>query len=342
MGIQIRQPGDAAAAAKAGTAIGQAQKRERAEEEAFALQRQQMAINAQRAATERAMEFELQKMEMRSQQAFMHEMRLEQAELDKEARAREWAVEKMEMASRLDFEREEKDRQLKMDRITNQLDRLDKEVDEGRLDPNNTAYKSKKFNLEAQLSAADAGISMPGFVKEPKPDDNFGVMPWYMRPEYIDTPEGMAARTKAERLPNEPQEFGIEPYWRHPDLINTPHGQAMLKKSEEGTRRPPSIITQKHTADAITGIENYGVEEIQEMSADEIRNSRLTAGMSDQDILELFPNIPGLAEKFAGTPKSAAQTVGGFSVGQIVTRGGKKLRIVELRPDGNHRVEVVE
>ena len=47
---------------------------------------------------------------MNSQQDFAHEMRMRQADLDKEARAEEWQTEKMELASRLDFEQDEQER----------------------------------------------------------------------------------------------------------------------------------------------------------------------------------------------------------------------------------------
>jgi hypothetical protein len=110
MGIEIRQPGEAKAAATAGTMIGRAEraKEERARTEREQEQATQMAF--QERARQVAMDWELQKMVLNSQQDFAQEQRLRQVELEKEARAREWEYEKMELASRIDFEQSEKER----------------------------------------------------------------------------------------------------------------------------------------------------------------------------------------------------------------------------------------
>lgn len=67
-------------------------------------------VETQRQIRQTALEWEQHKMFLNSQQDFAHEMRLRQAELDREARAQEWHTEKMELVSRMDFEQKEKER----------------------------------------------------------------------------------------------------------------------------------------------------------------------------------------------------------------------------------------
>jgi hypothetical protein len=88
MSIEIRQKGEAQAAAKAGTMIG----------------------NANKIARQRAMEWEMEKAEIRSRQVFEQELREQQYKYDALNRAKEWQIEKMEIASRMDFEQEERKR----------------------------------------------------------------------------------------------------------------------------------------------------------------------------------------------------------------------------------------
>lgn len=110
MAIKITQPGEAKAAAQAGIAVGKAKGAEREEARAEREQARGEQIAARQAARKAALEWEQQKMLLNSQQDFAHEMRMRQAQLDKEARAQEWQVEKMELASRIDFEQDEKER----------------------------------------------------------------------------------------------------------------------------------------------------------------------------------------------------------------------------------------
>jgi hypothetical protein len=130
MAIKITQPGEAKAAAATGVAIG---KGKRAEEDRARAEREQVRAQqaaAQQAARQAALEWEQQKMLINSQQDFAHEIRMRQADLDKEARAREWMTEKMEMASRLDFEQDEKERQRNNAEYAAGRDTLDKKKEE--------------------------------------------------------------------------------------------------------------------------------------------------------------------------------------------------------------------
>lgn len=110
MGIRKEQPGAAKAAAQAGFVIG---KGKRAEEDRARAEREQaraQQVAAQQSARQAALEWEQQKMLYNSQQDFAHELRMKQAELDREARAEEWHTEKMELRSKFDFEQDEKER----------------------------------------------------------------------------------------------------------------------------------------------------------------------------------------------------------------------------------------
>lgn len=196
MGIEIRPSGEAAGYAQAGTIIGQAEKgkEERARAERQAEQSQQIA--AQNSARQMAQEWEIQKMLLNSQQDFAHEQRLRQADLDTEARAKEWEVDKMEMRSKLDFEQEEKER----------------------VRDNVVAVAGEKTLLESPMSDEERSRGLfnlwrqhpdsPNLQKysgmEPQTDRaQFGTPPWYLSPEYKDTPEGKAALAKTQKTAEE-------------------------------------------------------------------------------------------------------------------------------------------
>jgi len=104
MSIEIRPSGEAKSQALAGEIIGKGKARQQAASDA----REANARAAQEAMQQKAMDWEAQKMQMRSAQDFAQELRLNQARLNAEARAREWEAEKMEMISKADFAQEER------------------------------------------------------------------------------------------------------------------------------------------------------------------------------------------------------------------------------------------
>lgn len=199
MGIRREQPGAASAAATTGSLIGQAQKAEESRAAARQKASQERQIKASEDAQTRAMQWETDKMAMRSQQGFQEELRQEQFQLDKVQRAREWDVEKMEIASRLDFDREEKDRQIKLERIDTQIAAIDKEVESGRVDTNSPEIVQRRFDLNRQRDAAFAGTragvgKAPSIVTEPRTPQ----APWFYQPEYAGTPEATKAQKRYE------------------------------------------------------------------------------------------------------------------------------------------------
>lgn len=149
MGIRKEQPGAAKAAAATGTAIGAAarEKEDRARVEREQARADQEA--AQRKAQQAAMAWDLQKMQLRSQQEFEQELRTTQYGLDRFNRAKEWDIEKMELRSRMDFEQEEQERVREMGRTDAKITALKKAEEDG-------LFTGKEFEFEDMMSKLQA------------------------------------------------------------------------------------------------------------------------------------------------------------------------------------------
>lgn len=174
MGIEIHQQGEAELYAKAGHAIGAAQKAEK--EQALAVQHENMLIEVaeRRRAEQASRDWEFQKMQLNSQQDFAHEQRLHQADLEGEARSKEWEVQKMELRSQADFQQEEQERQQKITRIKNAKLAIEREHDAGHF-PDERQYQVLKNYYEIQESGVDAppvGLIEPSQVK-PQTIENY-------------------------------------------------------------------------------------------------------------------------------------------------------------------------
>lgn len=174
MAIRIEQPELAELFTRTAIEVSRARMMEREEE-----RRQER--EARRDAVERARQWELEKMELASRQDFEREMK-----------AKAWDLEKMEISSRLDFEREERKRQRELDKIDAALEQIDKEVESGKIteeqaDPLRFSTRMKKWEIDVPIS----------LIKPPTERAPFGIAPWYLSPEYKDTPEGRAAIKKA-------------------------------------------------------------------------------------------------------------------------------------------------
>ena len=164
MGITIQQPGATEAAAAAGTAIGKGQ---RAKEDRASAERKQ-AQTAQRAAQQKAqqvaMDWELQKMQMRSQQEFEQELADKQWDYERFNRAKAWDIEKMELTSRMDFQQEEQERIRELGRIGNQILAVKKAKEDGQFTGREFEYENMLFNLEQQ----QFGIKNPSKTLDPQ------------------------------------------------------------------------------------------------------------------------------------------------------------------------------
>lgn len=113
MAVTIKQKGAGELEARTAKAIGESVTARRDQERAERQEAQALQLETQKKAREAAMEFELEKMQMRSQQEFQQELTERQWEYEKYNRAKAWEIEKMETVSRLDFEKREKERATK-------------------------------------------------------------------------------------------------------------------------------------------------------------------------------------------------------------------------------------
>ena len=213
MAIVLRQAGEAAAAATAGTMIGAAEKRKReeaiaeqraAEERAEqrAAKRQEQAIAAQLAGEERAQQWELEKMQMRSQQEFAHELRVNQTNLNAEARAKEWEVEKMDIRSRMDFVAEEKERQRKKSLGQARVDAIKTAYDQGKFSKDDPAVKEKldyfQFMAEAGEEPPTALYSQPTTRTPGFEERQFATLSPEEQQQAMDVKFGFKARPQAK------------------------------------------------------------------------------------------------------------------------------------------------
>ncbi len=155
MAIRKEQPGAAKAAAAAGTAIGESQKAIREQAITAQKQSQQATLKAREASEQRAMQWEVDKMQFRSQQDFEQELRRNQFSYDRENRAQEWDIEKAEIASRMDFERDEKERQTRLDRIASSRAAIDRKVERG--ETSEDQVELLRFNLDQEELGVEIG-----------------------------------------------------------------------------------------------------------------------------------------------------------------------------------------
>ncbi len=164
MAIRKEQPGASKAAAATGAAIGTAarEKEDRARVEREQARADQEA--AQRQARQAAMKWDLQKMQMRSQQEFEQELRTTQYGLDRFNRAKEWDIEKMELRSRMDFQQEEESRIREMGQIDAKIMAVKKTKEDGQFSGREFEYESMLFNLEQQ----QFGIKNPSRPLDPQ------------------------------------------------------------------------------------------------------------------------------------------------------------------------------
>ncbi len=233
MGITIAQPGASKLAAAAGTATGQAArakedraKADRKRAEDLRLVQQQMADKARQRAQETAMEWEMQKMQINSQRSFERELRQEDYKLMAEDRAAERSIERMETAKDLEFQYETQERQRKVGEFDNQITALNKAADDKMVD-RDFAWQDKMTQLVAGRDAAKTGIPYrepsTGVAEQQAANRESRAQEahearmtrdprqWFYQTEYIDTPEGIAAKTRYEQgVPKTPADAKAE------------------------------------------------------------------------------------------------------------------------------------
>jgi len=134
---------------------------------------------------------ELQKMQME----FDYRQSLRQQDmaidLQMQERAKQWEIDKMQLRSQIDFQRKEQLRQRKMDSIDSAIQQIDKEVLAGRI------TEQEAYPIKQKLELSKTGVSVPVSAFPGDEEDRYGIPPWWTSPEWEDTPEGIAAREKA-------------------------------------------------------------------------------------------------------------------------------------------------
>lgn len=149
MAIRIQPAGLSELYAKAGAAIGSAEKAKRQAEQAQRQQELLLDIQARRAAAEQAQAFRLETMQLESQ-----------LQRDAQLRAQAWEVEKAEIRSRMDFEREEKERAQRIDSADNAIAALRKEVAAGHYQPDDPFIRNLILKYELEKTGVDVPVSM--------------------------------------------------------------------------------------------------------------------------------------------------------------------------------------
>ena len=112
-----------------------------------------------------------------------------------EQRAREWEIEKMSLRSRETFQREERIRAQKLDGIDNSLTQINKEILAGRMSEDE-AYPLR-LKLELDRNEVDMPTSL--IPKEQSEEKQYGIKPhWmeYLAPEYEGTDERRFAESQ--------------------------------------------------------------------------------------------------------------------------------------------------
>ena len=159
---------------------------------------------------------EVQKMQME----FDYRQTLRQQDmvidLQMQERAKQWEIDKMQLRSQIDFQREEQQRQRKLDSIDSAIQQIDKEVLAGRI------TEQEAYPIKQKLEISKTGVSVPVSAFQGDEESRYGVRPYWMRgrdaPE--GTPERQLYEAKmAEQISGERR--GVVPYYLDPTFIGT-------------------------------------------------------------------------------------------------------------------------
>ena len=159
---------------------------------------------------------EIQKMQME----FDYRQSLRQQDmaidLQMNERAKQWEIDKMQLRSQIDFQREEQLRQRKLDSIDSAIQQIDKEVLAGRI------TEQEAYPIKQKLELNKMGVNVPVSAFPGDEEDRYGVDPYWMRgrdaPE--GTPERQLYEAKlAEGISGE--RMGTRPYYFDPSFLST-------------------------------------------------------------------------------------------------------------------------
>ena len=118
---------------------------------------------------------EIQKMQME----FDYRQSLRQQDmvidLQMQERAKQWEIDKMQLRSQIDFQREEQLRQRKLDSIDSAMQQIDKEVLAGRI------TEQEAYPIKQKLELSKMGVNVPVSAFPGDEEDRYGVDPYWMR-----------------------------------------------------------------------------------------------------------------------------------------------------------------
>ena len=159
---------------------------------------------------------EIQKMQME----FDYRQTLRQQDmtidLQMQERAKQWEIDKMQLRSQIDFQREEQLRQRKLDSIDNAMQQIDKEVLAGRI------TEQEAYPIKQKLELSKTGVSVPVSAFPGDEEERYGVRPYWMRGKDapVGAPERQLYEAKmAEGISGE--RMGTRPYYFDPSFLST-------------------------------------------------------------------------------------------------------------------------
>ena len=134
---------------------------------------------------------EIQKMQMEFDYRQSLRQQDMQIDLQMQERAKQWEIDKMQLRSQIDFQREEQLRQRKLDSIDSAMQQIDKEVLAGRI------TEQEAYPIKQKLELSKMGVNVPVSAFPGDEEDRYGVRPYYLEPEFErDYPELAEAKRK--------------------------------------------------------------------------------------------------------------------------------------------------
>lgn len=245
-------------------------------------------------------ESDIQLEKEKSRIAYAHEL-----DLQSEIAAQQWELDKMKLRSQLDFQQEELERQKIKDQATVGLNALDKAIKSGQFNGDEPEIQRLQLQYQLQKETGQLQTHVQS-LREPMERASFSAAPWYMRPEYKDTPEGIAARDKAESMT---------------------------------TKKPISVVEVRRRLAAILG----GNEMVIGQTIPEMLSDAESQGIDTSTLFDDFDMSQFTKETTGSIENSVfAKPTSKYTIGQIISKAGKKWKVVGFDKDGEPLVDEVK
>lgn len=215
-------------------------------------------LTATQLAGEARKQEDIQKMQME----FDYRQSLRQQDmaidLQTQERAKQWEIDKMQLRSQIDFQREEQVRQRKLDSLDSAIQQIDKEVLAGRI------TEQEAYPLKQKLELNKLGVNVPVSAFPGDEEEEFGVRPYWMRGKEAGegTPERQLYEAKlAEGISGERR--GTIPYYLDPEWLRANRDIAMQVLESRGIMLEEDEIDawiEREKGEEITVISSTGEE----------------------------------------------------------------------------------